>query len=267
MIGTSKSWTAGLAGVALVSSLGLASAAQAAAGFVALEGSDATALHMDGSYTPQLFKYLQGGSAKSVLVYNPTGVIDLSGFDGGVATTNVTSLAGLTFTDYSALYVESPNGCCTADNTVLDGFGGAIAAFIAGGGNLSIENYGGGTYDGTVPGGANPVGSVSGTGCTDLETVTVAGIAKGFSQPPVDGCWEHQAYSNAYWGPLGYIDLIHADPALVADGSGNGSGLLAFGGTLGATTPEPATWAMMLVGFAAVGFAMRSGRKTATTAA
>jgi hypothetical protein len=270
------------AGVSIVV-LSFASAAFADAGFVALEGSDATALHHDSSYTPQLFKYLQGASSKSVLVYNPAGVIDLSAITGGVAVTNKTSLTGLTLSDYSALYIESPGGCCAADNTVLNGFGAAVSAFIAAGGNLSIENYIGGGYDGVVLGGAAaPLGTIQGFGtsnggigggptCTDGETVTAFGISKGFSQPPVDGCWSHQAYETTYWGGLGYSSLMKADPAFTfrAD-SHDGSSFLAIGGTLGTPTepgiPEPASWAMMLVGFFGLGSMLRRRRGLAATA-
>lgn len=270
------------AGVSIVA-LSFASAAFADAGFVALEGSDATALHHDGSYTPQLFKYLQGASSKNVLVYNPAGVIDLSGITGGVGTTNVTSLTGLTLSDYSALYIESPGGCCQADNTALNGFGAVVSAFIAAGGNLSIENYVGGGYDGVVVGGAAaPLGTIQGFGtsnggigggpsCTDGETVTAFGISKGFSQPPVDGCWSHQAYETTYWGGLGYSSLMKADPAFTFRAeSHDGSSFLALGGSLGTPTepgiPEPASWAMMLVGFFGLGSMLRRRRGLAATA-
>ncbi len=139
-----KSFFAGAAGAGLA--LGMAAtgtAAHAAAGFVALEGSDATAFHEDAAYTAQLFKYLQGGSSKNVLVFNPSGVIDLSSITGGVGVTNVTSLAGVTLGDYSALYIQSPTGCCIADNTVLNGFGAGMRAFISEGGNLTRQNDGG----------------------------------------------------------------------------------------------------------------------------
>ncbi len=202
----------------------LASPAFATPGFVALEGSDAIAFHSDGSYTPQLFKYLQGGSAKNVLVYNPTGVINLSSITGGVGTTDTTTLTGVKFSDYSALYIESPGGCCTANNTVLNGFGASVLAFIGAGGNLSIENYVGGTFDGTVAGGANPAGTIVAGFCSDLEKVNANGIAKGFSQPPVDHCCSHQAYESKYWGSQGYISLINADPSFTyEDGSNSGS--------------------------------------------
>ena len=229
------------------------------AGFIALEGSDATALHHDASYTPQLFSYLQGSSTLPVLVFNPAGVIDLSGISGGVATVNATTLTGLTLSDYSAIYIESPGGCCAANNTVLDGHGADINAFIAAGGNLSIENYIGGGYDGVVPGGTGtPAGAIEGYGalnggvgggpsCTDGETVTAFGISKGFAQPPVDGCWSHQAYETSYWAPLGYQSIMKADPAfLFGDDTHDGSSFLALGGTLGGTggpppVPEPST--------------------------
>jgi len=236
------------------------------AGFIALEGSDATALHHDASYTPQLFGYLQGSSTLPVLVFNPSGVIDLSAISGGVATVDKTSLTGLTLSDYSAIYIESPGGCCAADNTALNGFGADVNAFIAAGGNLSIENYIGGGYDGVVPGGAAaPAGSIEGFGvsnggvgggpsCTDGELVTAFGISKGFSQPPVDGCWSHQAYESSYWEPLGYQSIMASatdastggSGFTFADGTQLGSSFLALGGTLGGTggpppVPEPST--------------------------
>jgi hypothetical protein len=260
----------------LLAAIGCLSApAFADPGFVALEGSDATALHHDTQYTPQLFKYLQGGSSKNVLVYNPTGVIDLSAITGGVGTTNVTSLSGVSLSDYSAIYIESPGGCCTADNTVLNGFGAAVASFIAGGGNLSIENYVGGDYDGVVVGGAAPFGTIEGfgvnnggvgggPGCTDGELVTALGLARGFTQPPIDGCWSHQAYESSYWEGLGYISLIASSVEFsFGDGSHNGSSFLALGGTLGSTSvPEPASWALFIGGFGVIGAGMRRRQRS-----
>lgn len=261
-----RTWTM-LAALCLAAATCGASMAQAGSmGFVALEGSDATALHHDSSYTPNLFAYLQGGSTLPVLVYNPAGVIDLSGITGGVAVVNSTTLGGLTLSDYSAIYIESPGGCCIADNTVLNGWGSTINSFIAGGGNLSIENYVGGSYDGVVVGGAGSDGSNTagygtmggGPTCTDGETTTAIGLSKGFTQPPVDGCWEHQAYQNSYWHSLGYISLMAADPAYFGASSDSnpfagGSGLIALGGTLGTVAPEPGSLVMLGTGLAAVG--------------
>jgi len=267
--------------VAVTLAITFASPALASAGFVALEGSDATSFHRDASYTPQLFKYLQGSSSKSVLVFNSGGsVSDLSAITGGVATTNVTSLAGVTLSNYSAIYLQTPGNCCSADVNALNGYGSSVNAFIAAGGNISIGNYIGGGYDGVVVGGsATPAGMIQGymamnggvgfgSSCTDGEVVTALGTAKGFSQPPVDGCWSHQGYSNSYWGALGYVNLISSSPTEFgyADGTGNGSSFLARGGTLGSSgTPEPETWALMLVGFSFVGATLR--RRVATSVA
>jgi hypothetical protein len=257
---------AGSAALAASAALALGTPAHAAAGFIALEGSDATAFHHDGIYSPELFKYLQGPSSKNVLVLGPNyGLLS-----GSVPLTYTPTLTGVTLSDYSALYIEAPGTCCTADPTAINGFGGAVSTFIAGGGNLSIQNYIGGDYDGVILAGVGP-GSPRGSAvspsyfCSDGETVTALGIAKGFSQPPIDGCWSHEAYDNAYWGAKGYVDLIHADPTFFG---GNGSSFLAFGGTLGSKgVPEPATWAMMLIGFGGMGAVLRSRRRAAMATA
>jgi hypothetical protein len=256
----------------LVAILALCSVQAKADGFVALEGSDATALHHDASYTPQLFGYLQGSSTLPVLVI---GGVDLSalGITGGVATVTVGSITGQDLTKYSAIYIESPGGCCTADNTALNGFGAAVNAFVAAGGNVSIENYVGGSYDGVVPGGAAPFGAIEGfgvinggvgggPGCTDGETVTAFGVSKGFSQPPVDGCWSHQAYESSYWSGFGYQSLMaSATDATTGgfgftfgDGTQLGSSFLAEGGSLGTVgAPEPSN--LVLLGFGLIALA------------
>ena len=97
--------------------VGGANAAQAAAGFIALEGSDATTFHGDMAYTSQLFKYLQGSSSLPVLVIG----FPLSPMiTGGVTTVTAASLAGQTLSDYSAIYLESPGGCCTANPAAIN---------------------------------------------------------------------------------------------------------------------------------------------------
>lgn len=50
---------------------------------------------------------------------------------------------------------------------------------------------------------------------------------------------------------------------LVINGNNNGTGSLGGTITIQQAVPEPATWAMMLLGFGAVGFALRRRRKAA----
>ena len=258
----------------------VATPASAAPGFISLEGSDATSFHHDSSYSTQLFKYLKGASAKKVLIYNPSGTINIDATTG-LTNAYTKTLTGVTLTDYSALYLQTPHRCCTASVTALDGFGASVNSFIAGGGNIAIGNYIGGGYDGVVVGGAAaPAGVIEGytalnggvgggPDCTDKETVTALGISKGFSQPAALSCWSHQAYDNTYWAPLGYVDLMHADPAYTFRGGGHdGSSFLALGGSLGShSVPEPATWAMLVLGFGGVGALIRNRRRMAVSVA
>jgi PEP-CTERM motif len=53
---------------------------------------------------------------------------------------------------------------------------------------------------------------------------------------------------------------------LVANGAGGFGFDLAFG-SIGGAVPEPSTWAMMLIGFAGLGFAAYRGRRKAVLAA
>ena len=240
-------------------------ASNASAQSIVLEGSDATSFHQDVPYTGQLFSYLAEGSSNPVLVF---GSVNLSGAPGG--TNYTTDLSTLSFATSSALYIQSPGGCCDDNRTGALVFEAQITAFMAAGGSLAIQDYQGGNW-GTILSFVAPSsaigglgGGAGGPGCFDTEVFNANGLSKGFTQPPVLGCWGHQAYDMAFFGPLGFNSLVDSGSEFAGLGSGNWSSFLALGGTIGTPggVPEPGTWAMMLFGFGATGFALRRRRST-----
>lgn len=247
--------------------LALAASAPASANTLVLEGSDATSYHQDAAYSAQLFGYLKGASALPVLVY---GGVSISGAPAG--TVYSTSLAGLNTANYSAVYLQStPGGCCDDAYSAVNGDASKanLASFYAAGGSVSIGNYEGNAGWGTLLGfaGLSTItsadiggygGGAGGSSCFDTETFLPGALAAGFSQPGSLGCWGHQSYKMTTFGALGFNNLVESN-----NGLGKGwSSFLALGGVLGGGgVPEPATWALMLMGFGAIGASLRDSRR------
>jgi hypothetical protein len=129
-----------------------------------------------------------------------------------------------------------------------------------------IENYiGGAAWDFAVGAGGAGNSHVAGVGggapsslvCSDGETVTPLGTANGFTQPPAIGCWTHQGYDPAFFGPLGFNESFFNSPlGLGIDGW---SSLLSNGHTV-SFAPEPAT--LSLIGVALFGFGLARRKRS-----
>jgi hypothetical protein len=264
--------------LALVLSSGIAGVAKAQT--VILEGSDAIGFHCpEGesgacTYTGQVWKALDGSSGKPIAVIgsNVNGTATLSQ-GSGVTIDNFSSVAAAgTLSNYAALYFLAGFGCCEENDALITAPGAtaAVSAYLtADKGTVMIENYvGGSAWDFAVgAGGAGNLhtegvggGEPSSLGCSDGETVTPTGLANGFTQPPAIGCWEHQGYSESFFGGLTSINgsgftlsFFNGDPT--ETGPGAFSGLLSDGVTLtggGPSVPEPSSLVLLMASLVAL---------------
>lgn len=238
------------------------------AGTIVLEGSDATGPHAQQTggpaYVTQLFSYLKSDSSFNTLPVFVLGDTAIPGLPIGTvqASTLPSLFSGGGAALYSAVYVQSPGGCCNEQNvSVADQT--AINAFVTAGGSVAIQDYQGGLdvllgFDapGSAIGGFG--GGAGGPGCFDDQVFLPSALAKGFVQPPSLGCWGHQAYDMAYFGPKGFVSLVDSGPQFAGLGGGNWSSFLALGGELGGgTVPVPSTLLLTSLALVCLGVSRR----------
>ena len=230
----------------------------ALAGTIILTGTDAISLHGGpANYSTALFQNLGGSSSADILVLNNFGGGG-SGYTGWApGFTYTSSLASYNLGDYAGLFIASPDRCCGDPYSAFGGaaFDAQISAYVAGGGNLAIENFLGGYGAGRVAGawtailGFDPIGGLIGSGMNDggpcdPATATAQGLAAGYPGSASAGCFNHQGYSSSFFAAKGY------DTMMV---SGSNAVVLQKEATV--AVPEPGT--IFLIASGLIGIALR----------
>ena len=183
-----------------------------------------------------------------------------------------TRIGLLAATGFAALIAASPahaaptlNGTCMTDIAAQAGL--TVVSCIGGYAGNTLSNSDNATINAALSalGYAGPAISYSGVSSSNILTPLSGGLTINFP-----GLLNGTNYIGVHYGFQGggatyfyKVNATNIDAIMLTQGSGGGSTstatLLAFATS---PVPEPATWAMMIAGFGAMGFALRRRPKT-----
>jgi hypothetical protein len=196
-----------------------------------LSGSDTISFHAVASEAAAAYNFLSNAGTGAVLVVNTFGAGPGYG-GGGFGPGPFTSLTPAAFaasgplSAWAGIMFSSPGGCCSDPGSdagtaaAITARSAELAAFVAGGGNIYIEDYEGNAIWTPILGYNGLPGLVVTTGCTgDPGVPTAAGSAFGYVGGSF-GCYTHQIYDPTYFASFGFVSLVDGCEGFSGPGPG-----------------------------------------------